>query len=337
MTIHANLPHTQLFFAQQNITQSQIKQDTTSQTKDTYVDPLTKWPVRGLAYSNELGAAIMEIAPKLGSLLWVPALMYFGADIYDKYKMQETNYNPSSKRALERATFQALASVILPTAAVHAGQCIISNMNKLSKQNLSTNVKENTLGFILDFINKSKISNFDNKLPLYVEKFNTSFKNYLTDVKGQENSKSSFTKLLNLFSFSNAEKEFKHANEQKLLEYANSEFNKIIKIRTNLMKNKQSNDLSKKNFAKFEEIKSLFLKEYGPEHYLHKAAKYTVREHLNSEIFKHKLFKTIGGFIALGFMIKPIDSFVDTVIMKKVVEPNINKLNHVNFKSLYFN
>ena len=51
-----------------------------------YSDPLMKWPARGLAYTNELGAAISEVAPTLGTLLWIPALLYFGADIYDKYK-----------------------------------------------------------------------------------------------------------------------------------------------------------------------------------------------------------------------------------------------------------
>ena len=337
MTISINLPQSQLFFSQQNKQLNLNNKTTEIQTNETYVDPLTKWPIRGLAYSNELGAAIMEIAPKLGSLLWVPALMYFGADIYDKYKTQETDYNPSTKRALERTTFQALASVILPTASVHIGQNAISNADKFSKQKLSTNVKENTLEFILDFINKSKISKFDNNLSLYAQKFNNSFTNYLDDVKGRENSKSILMRFFNFFSFANNEKEFKNANTEKLLEYANNEMKKIIDIRTKLMKNERPTDLSSKNYAKFEAIKPAFIKEYGEEHYLQKAAKFTIRKHINSGIFKHKLFKTLGGFIALGFMIKPIDSFVDEVIMKKVVEPNINKLNQVNFKSLNFN
>ena len=59
-------------------------------TKAEYKDPLMKWPLRGCAYSNEVGAAISSLAPKLGAALWVPALMYFGADIYDKYKNFET-------------------------------------------------------------------------------------------------------------------------------------------------------------------------------------------------------------------------------------------------------
>ena len=91
-----------------------------------YTDPLMKWPVRGLAYSNELGAAISEVAPKLGTLLWFPAMLYFGADIYDKYKNEKNSYNPSAIRGTEQAVFQMLASVILPTAAVIGGQKIAS-------------------------------------------------------------------------------------------------------------------------------------------------------------------------------------------------------------------
>ena len=54
--------------------------------KKKYVDPLANWPLRGLGYTNDIGIAINEIAPATARLFWVPALMYFGADIYDKYK-----------------------------------------------------------------------------------------------------------------------------------------------------------------------------------------------------------------------------------------------------------
>lgn len=34
-----------------------------------------------------------------------------------------------------------------------------------------------------------------------------------------------------------------------------------------------------------------------------------------------KILKTIGGFVALGLAIKPIDNFVEHVVIKKVVQP----------------
>ncbi len=317
-----------LSFAQQP-----IKKDI-KQSENDYVDPLTKWPIRGLAYSNELGVAIGEIAPRIGTMLWIPALMYFGADIYDKYKTQETNYNPSTQRALERATFQALASVILPTISVQVGQKTISFLDKFSKQNLSTNAKEETLNFILDFINKSKLSNFENNYKSLEEFFNTSFSTYLADIKGQERSKGFLSKMANFLFLSGGNSDLVNSNKNKLKEFANSQLKNLINIRTSLMKNECPQILSNKNYKKFIDIQKSFIKEYGQEHYLHKSAKYALREHINTNIFKLKMFKTLGGFIALGFMIKPIDSFVDTVIMKKVVEPNINKLNNLNFKSL---
>ena len=49
-------------------------------------DPLAKFPLRAFAYSNEVGAALSAM-PVWGKsaelLLWIPALMYLGADIYD--------------------------------------------------------------------------------------------------------------------------------------------------------------------------------------------------------------------------------------------------------------
>ena len=39
---------------------------------------------------------------------------------------------------------------------------------------------------------------------------------------------------------------------------------------------------------------------------------------------KAKVLKTIGGFVALGIAIKPIDHFVEKVIIKKVVEPQLS-------------
>lgn len=298
-----------------------------------YVDPLSKWPIRGFAYSNELGAAISEVAPKMGTLLWIPALMYFGADIYDKYKNQEDNYNPSTKRALEQATFQALASVILPTAAVHVGQKTISSLNKLSKDKLTTNAKEATLNFILDFINKSKLSQYENDFSPFMQKFNASLSTYIDDMSGEEKSKGFFRNIFHsLFSSKQADT-IGQSNKDNLIKYANEQMQKLIEIRTALMKQERPDKLSNKVYVKFANIQEAFKKEFGKENYLHKSAKYAIREHLSSEIFKLKMFKTLGGFIALGLLIKPIDIFVENGIMKKVVEPNIDKLNHINFKS----
>lgn len=45
-----------------------------------------------------------------------------------------------------------------------------------------------------------------------------------------------------------------------------------------------------------------------------------------------KILKTVGGFIALGLAIKPIDNFVEHVVIKKVVKPAFTG-KHKNNKS----
>lgn len=45
-------------------------------------------------------------------------------------------------------------------------------------------------------------------------------------------------------------------------------------------------------------------------------------------MLKGNFIKTIGGFIALGAAIKPIDNFVENVLIGKYVGPKIDKLKN---------
>ena len=58
-----------------------------------YRDPLMRWPLRGAAFTNEVGEALRPIIGEYATLSWVPALMYIGADIYDKYKNNNARNN----------------------------------------------------------------------------------------------------------------------------------------------------------------------------------------------------------------------------------------------------
>ena len=40
-----------------------------------------------------------------------------------------------------------------------------------------------------------------------------------------------------------------------------------------------------------------------------------------------KIKKTIGGFVALGLLIKPIDLFVEHIIMEKYVDPGLDYIS----------
>ena len=54
-----------------------------------YKDPMMHWPLRGAAFTNEIGEALRPLIGQYATLTWIPALMYIGADIYDKYKNLE--------------------------------------------------------------------------------------------------------------------------------------------------------------------------------------------------------------------------------------------------------
>lgn len=118
-------------------------------------DPLAKYPLRAFGYSNEVGAALsaMPVWGKIAEAgLWVPALLYLGADIYDKYSRgKEGNYTEASSRAaVEQAIFQALASIILPTAAVKMGQNIAGYAAKFDGTGLTASTKEEMFERLLD-------------------------------------------------------------------------------------------------------------------------------------------------------------------------------------------
>ena len=118
---------------------SQNQNTNTQKHKTKYQDPLNKGIVVLLSNSNEIGTAISDIAPRLGAALWAPTFMYLGADIYDKYKNDKNNYDPSAKRAFKRAIFQALTSIVTLPAAIILGKYIISPLGKLDKTGVSGN------------------------------------------------------------------------------------------------------------------------------------------------------------------------------------------------------
>ena len=71
-----------------NITSTTFSADINTRNPETgeYKDPLMRWPLRGAAFTNEVGEALRPIIGNYATLSWIPALLYIGADIYDKYK-----------------------------------------------------------------------------------------------------------------------------------------------------------------------------------------------------------------------------------------------------------
>ena len=71
-----------------------------------YKDPLSQKTLVLMSYSNEVGTAISEIAPKLGTARWAPTFMYLGADIYDKTKTIKTAITRAEKELLNVQFFK---------------------------------------------------------------------------------------------------------------------------------------------------------------------------------------------------------------------------------------
>lgn len=315
-----------------------------------YDDPLNKWPIRGLAYSNELGAAISEVAPTLGTLLWFPAMLYFGADIYDKYKNDKTSYDPNSKRGTKQAVFQLLASVILPTGAVLAGQKIASAMGALRKNGITLQAEEDLTNFTFRFIERRNLNKYKNDIPQFKTEYFSALENKVADATRTKMLKNPINKIVDKLAGKYEDNTTsiignffkKHSSTatskkrlNKLRPVAEKQIDKIFELEDLLSKNIQPKDFSSKMFAKFQKSKILLKKdpEFSANH-LGYAIKDAIKAFQKTKISKQKWLKTLGGFIALGVAIKPIDNFVEHVVIKKVVEPGLTMLDDHNFKKL---
>lgn len=313
-----------------------------------YDDPLNKWPVRGLAYTNELGAALSEIAPVLGILLWIPALLYFGADIYDKYKNDKTSFDPDSKRGTKQAVFQLLASVLLPTGSVMLGQKIASKLGVFRKKGISLQEEENLANFTLRFIERRNLNDYKNNREQFKNEYFTSLFNKLNDDSRKRKLTNPVRKLTDKIASMYSDdsnsciasffKKYsspvrKAAKRKKLEPLAQKLINKIFELEENLYNNKKPKEFSNKMFAKFQKAKEILKRdpEFSANH-IEYAIKDSIKAFEHAKIFKQKMLKTIGGFAALGLAVKPIDNFVEHVIIQKFVEPGLMMIDDHNFR-----
>lgn len=258
-----------------------------------YKDPLANWPMRGLGYTNDIGVAINEIAPTAARLFWVPALMYFGADVYDKYKNKGNKYDPNAQRAFSQAVFQAFASIILPTVFGHAGQSVFSQIDKYRGERLSTNAKEQTYRFINNHVSEHKIFQKDRDINKVLQNFENSFNIFFKDKKEYYAGRNIFSKIYDKTLANCKHGAIANSNEERLKNFAKKEFENILSTCNN----------------------SEFLK-----------------KHIDKKILKLKSWKSLGSFTALLLTVKPIDLFTENVIIKKCVEPQVERFNSKDFK-----
>ena len=283
-----------------------------------YSDPLMQWPVRGLAYTNEVGVAISEVAPALGQALWIPALMYLGADIYDKYKNEGTSYNPSTHRGLKQAVFQGLASVILPTIAVLAGQKVFSLLGYIAKGHISLNSREKVSNYAVDFITSGNLAKYKDLDAECKQTFEAGIENILTFRQNErklQDGKSWFVEFMK-----NPKKALSIGLSAKSAkDYAGSTIDSLINLRKELYGDTPK---LKENFKWHTLVEKNILKGVSKDI----AIRDVLVKYQQSQIIKSKWIKTVGGFIALALAAKPIDNFIEHVILPKVVTPSLGML-----------
>lgn len=264
-----------------------------------YNDPLLKWPLRGTAFTNEVGEAMRPLIGGYATLSWAPALLYIGADVYDKYKNDKTEYSPSSRRALKQAIFQGLASVCLPVLAVKGGQNIFSLFGLSTKDKITYNTKEHVLNLAQDFVSNGKMHAFDGKDEECISEFINIVSNNL-NMNDRKYLKNAYER-----------------NKNNVHDFAEGTIRYLIELRKNLL-NPTDEFKNDKLYANYKDA----LKSGQTENV---AVKSVLHKYLKKQPLKGNFVKTIGGFIALGLAIKPIDTFVEEVLIGKVVAPKLDK------------
>ncbi|MBQ2611727.1 hypothetical protein IJF81_04970 [bacterium] len=299
------------------------KNDKNSHKKH-YNDPLTKWPVRGLAYTNEIGAAISEVAPTLGLLLWAPAIFYFGADIYDKYKNDKNSFDPNAMRGTSQAVFQLLASVILPTTAVLIGQKAASFGGLFRKNGLTIQTQENITKFSISYMQRRKLGKYQDNVQRYKDKHFAALSNSIHERYRESSFRQGFSSVINKLTDGWLDR-YRSKKLDRIKIYSEKSIDRMFSVRENLFKQQKPQEFSNRLYNKFKKAikkyeKNPEFKEYSVEY----AAKEVLKKYEQSRIFKAKMFKTLGGFVALGLAIKPIDSFVEKFIIERYFESRIS-------------
>lgn len=300
-------------------------QDTnTKNIHEKYKDPLSKKLPVLMSYSSEVGTAISEIAPKLGTALFAPTFMYLGADIYDKYKNDKDSYHPSAKRALKRAIYQGLTSIVALPAVIIAGQCIVSPLGKLGKAGISGNAKDAVYKHIKNVIDQAHGSALKSS-----ENFNKIITETLENkIKVRNNEKRTINFFKKLYNKYFTERyDLLSSDKDKIIKFAQENALKTFEIK-NALKNGNTKKIPRKVLNEYNKILPVMKEMYKDGDYSYQATRNALKEYQNSLIFKNKLLKTLSGLGTLFLLATPINTFVDKQLMKKYISPGIDQISH---------
>ncbi len=280
---------------------------TIDKTTGEYKDPLMRWPLRGAAFTNEVGEALRPVIGNYATLSWIPALLYIGADIYDKYKNDKNEYSPDSRRCLKQAVFQGMASIFLPLIAVKLGQNVFSQFGKLGADKISLNSKEHISKLAEQFIANGKMHAFHGR----DNECTKEFLNIVSDSMDYKDKKKSYQNIFRVF---------KTDKKSSISKYTERTIEDLIKLRKDIL-NPSTEFKASKWYSEY--IKNL---KYGQTENV--AIKNVLSKFQKQKMMKGDFLKTLGGFVALGLAIKPIDYFVEEVLIGKYIGPGIDSIKN---------
>lgn len=313
--------------SQENVT-NQNAQNEQIKVKDEYQDPLRKWPLVGLTYFNDIGAVVSGISPKVGYAIRTPAMMYIGADIYDKYKNDKNSYDPSTRRGLQQAVFIAVGGTVIPSFIARLGEKIASTTNRITPTGLSTKAKENVLNRSVEYMQTNSLHTFVDDVTSYKEGFKTSVSQFAQDTQAEFKALHPIKKILTVINPFTDSDTIAFAKQSKLDKYAEKQAEKVLAMRAELMQNKCPKNMPKHLFKKFQEIQSDYKRIYPEDRYMGKAAKTILKDYHKHQIFTNKLIKTAGGLILITLLADATDKFVEKYVIKKTVEPGLEFLSN---------
>ena len=284
-----------------------------------YKDPLNSPLITAASYSNEVGAAISEVAPRLGTALWIPALMYLGADIYDKYKNDVTEFNPSARRAFERTLYQGIFGFVCMPLLIFMAQNAVSPLGKLTKDGISTNAKDAVFKHTKELITQCEGDKFNDK-DKFKQALELSLKNKI-QVHKQE--KASLNIFKRIYHYSTPKAALTNSNQDKILAFAAKNADKMYEIKEALLSNDNSKvpPIVRKTYEKSGNHMSEI---FGNNNY---ALKKALKEYQNMNIFQNKILKTIGGFMPIIFLGKPLGKFIEKIVVDKYIDLGLDKIS----------
>ncbi|MBP3923772.1 hypothetical protein J6E39_00845 [bacterium] len=284
-----------------------------------YQDPLNSWKFRWMSYSNEAGTFISEIAPKLGAALWVPSFMYIGADVYDKYKNNKDKYDPSARRAFDRAIYQGISNLAALPLLITAGQKIVSPLGMVLGNKISIDKK----AVILDHINKVLMQGVNEELndkETFRKLVKVTLENKMSSKKSEMQNDNVLKKA---YKFLTNKYTIALGNKQKTIDYAQKKADELFEIRDLLLSRDSSKKVSASVRNKYFETLSSMKSMHGFD-YANNAIRSALIKVCNRQMFENKILKTMGGFVALALFGTTVSKYVEKKLVGTYIDGGLN-------------